>query len=65
MDRVEAKLREGIDDVDNVGTSVIGLGAGDEHVLDDAASLARIPDELLSLDELDVFYQEDTQALWT
>ncbi|MXO56874.1 enoyl-CoA hydratase [Altererythrobacter gangjinensis] len=41
------------------------FGSGDEHMLESPATLNKIPEELLALKELDVLYQEDTQALWT
>ena len=65
MDRINSNLEDDFVELDNIGHSVLPLGPGDEHLLEDSSLLSRIPDELLSLQELEVLYEEENQALWT
>ncbi|MXP46508.1 enoyl-CoA hydratase [Altererythrobacter luteolus] len=41
------------------------LGEGDDHLVVENSIYSGIPDELFSLQELDVLYQEETQTLWS
>ena len=50
---------------DTIGGLAIPLNDGEEHLLKAGPTYSGIPEELTSLQELDVLYQEDTQALWT
>ncbi len=65
MDRMGTGLEREIADSDDVGNSALPLGSGDGHSLDEGSTIAKIPDDLLNLRQLDVMYQAETQALWT
>ncbi len=51
--------------LDGTGVSAIPMGSDEEDLVIGNPLYAGIPDELFSLKELDVLYQEDTQTLWS
>ncbi|WP_237486687.1 crotonase/enoyl-CoA hydratase family protein [Pelagerythrobacter marinus] len=46
-------------------TPAIPLGEGEEPLVTESRRHAAIPEGLFNLHELDVFYEDDTQTLWT
>ncbi|WP_235903598.1 crotonase/enoyl-CoA hydratase family protein [Pontixanthobacter luteolus] len=65
MDRIESGLERGGGELDSISTSAMPLGEGDDHLVVENSIYSGIPDELFSLQELDVLYQEETQTLWS
>ena len=65
MKRASAESGKVAGAMEGVSRTIMPLGDGDEHLLDHEGSDASIPDELFALNELDVLYQEETQALWS
>ena len=41
------------------------FGAGDDHLVEESNLHLRIPEELFNLNELDCFYEDKRQSLWT
>ena len=64
MDRLSSRL-----DSTQAGeaseTPAIPLGEGEEPLVTESRRHAAIPEGLFNLHELDVFYEDDTQTLWT
>jgi len=64
MDRLSSRL-----DSTQAGeaseTPAIPLGEGEEQLVTESRRHAAIPERLFNLHELDVFYEDDTQTLWT
>jgi len=65
MDRIGSRLAAETDSTQGVENAAIPLDGQDDHLDAEPSALSRIPAELTNLLELDAFYQEDTQALWT
>jgi len=64
MDRTSSELDgAGKDRVSD--RSAIPLGDGEKALVAESARHAAIPEGLFKLNELDVFYEDDTQTLWT
>ncbi len=51
--------------LDGTGVSAMPMGGDEEELVIGNPLYAGIPDELFSLKELDVLYQEETQTLWS
>lgn len=64
MDRVMAGAKEGGPEP-GPDRPAIPLGEGDEALIAQSARHAAIPAKLFELHELDVFYEDETQTLWT
>jgi DSF synthase len=64
MDRISSELGRN-DTEDGTDTPAIPLVDGDEALIAESARHAAIPQRLFQLHELDVFYEDDTQTLWT
>ena len=65
MDRHTGQLGRSDESLQQGDDSVIGFGAGDEHLVEGDAKLARIDRQLFELSELDVLYRPDDATLWT
>lgn len=65
MDRIGSELRGEEEAVDGLNASAVPLDANDEPYACSDRPASHIPDGLFELDQLDVLYQEETQALWT
>lgn len=65
MERVDTELEGGSGVMDNFTGSAIPLANGEEHLVDTGSGLVETPAALLALQELDVFYEQDTEVLWT
>jgi DSF synthase len=65
MDRLSGHI-ENIESVSHeTDSSIIGFGAGDEHLLDESVRHRAIDPQLFALDELDCLYEAQTATLWT
>lgn len=65
MDRQSGQLDRLDDSFPHADPSVIGFGAGEEHLIEESQRHHRIDRELFGLRELDVLYQDEHAALWT
>lgn len=65
MDRMSTTLDGAADGKDSPGSSAIPMTGGGESFVSQDLGPAAIPAGLLALNELDVFYQHDTETLWT
>lgn len=65
MDRMTSRLTEGAVTVTSGTDSALPMDADSDQSLIAERASPVTPDELLSLKELDVLYQEDTQTLWS
>ncbi len=65
MDRMSTHLNGDKGRMDSLGTTAIPLAEVEEDLVDQAVLPAEIPAGLLALNELDVFYQNDSATLWT
>ena len=65
MDRLTGRLDHSDESLPRDDDSVVGFGAGDEHLVQHEPKLARLDRELFELDELDVLYRPDDATLWT
>lgn len=65
MDRAETGIKGVYGDVENVDRPLMPLGQSEDHLVVESPLYAKIPDELFSLKELDVLYQEEIQTLWS
>lgn len=63
------RLSKDVDGLDNDGgvvrSSLMMFGSGEEDLVTNSQQHLVIPDALLSLNELDVLYEAETQTLWT
>jgi len=64
MDRVSSGIEKAEPEMGS-DRPAIPLGAGDEALAAESARHAAIPEGLFQLHELDVFYEGETQTLWT
>ena len=65
MERVDTELEGGSGVMDSFTGSAIPLASGEEHLVVTGSGLVETPAALLALQELDVFYEQDTEVLWT
>jgi DSF synthase len=65
MDRQTGQLDRSGESLSHGGEAVIGLGSGDEHLIEQSRQHARIDKQLFELGELDVLYRTDDATLWT
>lgn len=65
MDRLTGRLDRSDEGLLRDDDSVIGFGAGDEHLIQREPKLSRIDRQLFELAELDVLYRPDDAVLWT
>ena len=65
MDRLSSQLDRSEESASGADGSVIGFGAGDEHLVAASRHHLAINRELFDLAELDCLYQAETAALWT
>lgn len=65
MDRLSGHLDRLDDSQPTADGSIIGFGAGEEHLIEESQRHNRIDSELFDLAELDVLYQDQHAALWT
>ena len=65
MDRLSGQLDHLNDGLPNGDETIIGFGAGEEHLIEESQRHQRIDPELFDLAELDVLYQAENAALWT
>lgn len=65
MDRQTGQLDRSGESLAHSNDSVIGLGSGDEHLVEQGRQHARIDKQLFELSELDVLYRADDATLWT
>lgn len=62
MDRLASNLDQ---DVSGAEKPMMVLGEGEEHLVRTSATHVAIPQELFNLNELDCFYEDRRQTLWT
>ena len=65
MDRMGTEMASDQAGLDPQVSSAFPLDRGNEDLLVESAERLAIPDELLNLRELDVFYEREFQTLWT
>src|SRR5688572_14892137 len=65
MDRHTGQLGRSDESLRDSDESVVGFGAGDEHLIETDPRLSRIDRHLFELAELDVLYRPDDATLWT
>ena len=65
MDRLTGRLDRSDESLPQGDESVIGFGAGEEHLTQRDSKVSRIDRELFELGELDVLYRPDDATLWT
>src|SRR6187399_2162075 len=65
MDRQTGQLDRSGESLAHSNDSVVGLGSGDEHLVEQSRYHARIDKQLFELTELDVLYRADDATLWT
>ncbi len=65
MDRQTGQLDRSDEDLSHGSGRIVGLGAGDENLVEQARQLGRIDRHLFELAELDCMYRPDDATLWT
>lgn len=65
MDRVTKSLDRTDGQSEGSNGPFMTLGEGDERLVEESALHLAVPNELLNLNELDVFYEEKRQTLWS
>jgi DSF synthase len=65
MDRLSGQLDRSGESLSDSDDAIIGLGSGDEHLVDQSRLHGRIDRQLFELAELDVLYRTDDATLWT
>jgi DSF synthase len=65
MDRLSSPLDRSHDAVENSGGSVIGFGAGDDHLIERGSHHTAINQQLFELAELEIQYDAAMATLWT
>ena len=65
MDRISGDLGGGNRAADGMDSPAIGLPSDHEELLAQSARHLAVPPELLALTELDVLYEDTSEALWT
>jgi len=65
MDRQSSSLDRRESGDDQAGNPVLTLGAGDDHLVLASARRSAIPQKLFNLNELEVFYDDGHETLWT
>lgn len=65
MDRLSGQLDRSGESLSHGNDAIIGLGSGDEHLIEQGRPLSRIDRQLFALAELDVLYRDDDATLWT
>src|SRR6478609_11810521 len=65
MDRLTGRLDHSDESLPRDDDSVIGFGAGDEHLIQRESKISNIDRQLFELAELDVLYRPDDATLWT
>jgi len=65
MDRLTGRLDRSDESLGQSDASVIGFGAGDEHLIQQEPRVSRIDRQLFELAELDVLYRPDDATLWS
>ena len=65
MDRQTGQLDRSDENLSHNNDAVVGLGSGDEHLVEQSRQYARLDRHLFELAELDVLYRPDDAILWT
>src|SRR6187401_3082991 len=65
MDRQTGQLDRSDENLSHNNDAVVGLGSGDEHLVEQSRQHARLDRHLFELAELDVLYRPDDAILWT
>jgi DSF synthase len=65
MDRLSGQLDRSGESLSDSSDALIGLGSGDEHLVEQSRLHGRIDRQLFELAELDVLYRTDDATLWT
>lgn len=65
MDRLASSLDRGEVESEGADRPAVVLGEGEEYLVTAGARHLAIPEELFQLKELDVFYEDSRQTLWT
>ena len=65
MDRLASDLDSEHEMMAHMDAPAIPLSPGEETLIEASVQRLAVPERLESLDELEVFYQADTKALWT
>lgn len=65
MDRLASDLDRNHDGATHLDAPAIPLNASEESLLEHSVQRLAVPERLLSLAELEVFYETDVKALWT
>ena len=65
MDRQTGQLGRSDESLSHNNDAVIGLGSGEEHLVEQGGQHARLDRHLFELAELDVLYRPDDATLWT
>lgn len=65
MDRLSSSLDERESASGEVHRPLFALGEGDEHVVEASSRRLAMPEELFNLKELEVFYEDKIETIWT
>lgn len=65
MDRLASDLDSERGSLAPYDAPAIPLNPGEESLIEDSVRRLAVPERLLNLDELDVFYESEVRALWT
>lgn len=65
MDRLASDLDRDHDSTVHLDAPAVPLNPGEETLIENSVQRLAVPERLLNLAELDVFYEADARALWT
>jgi DSF synthase len=65
MDRLAGDLDGEHDGMTHIGAPALPLNPGEESLLESSVQRLAVPERLLNLAELEVFYEAEAKALWT